>query len=103
MGKVENVRHVSAGKSCVEGGCMKWCDECFKNETTDHEALATEEDGPVENGRGSRPPLPPLRFSVAAPEVTLSENGNASPPFPLTSTKFVSHKYIKLCSAKFQS
>eukprot|EP01046_Picozoa_sp_COSAG06_P042696 COSAG06_NODE_5478_length_3454_cov_7.281073_1_plen_192_part_00 len=30
------------------------------------------------------PPLPPLRFSVAGPEVTLSENGNASPaPFPL--------------------
>ena len=30
------------------------------------------------------PPLPPLCFSVAGPEVTLSENGNASPaPFPL--------------------
>ena len=30
------------------------------------------------------PPLPPLRFSVAGPKVTLSENGNASPaPFPL--------------------
>eukprot|EP01046_Picozoa_sp_COSAG06_P042692 COSAG06_NODE_5477_length_3455_cov_29.898391_3_plen_206_part_00 len=30
------------------------------------------------------PPLPPLCFSVAGPEVTLSENGNASPArFPL--------------------